>query len=106
MLSNLKKSSDGILIKLPKKKQDLRMDLPTVGLNTFKDCKKFGLKGTVLKSKKNIFCYSFFFRIKTDSSYLSAGLRNFNSCCFCCFFSKYSLQYFSQLLELFFCRTC
>jgi len=55
MLSNLKKCSGGILIKFPKKKQDLRMDLPTVGLNTFKDCKKFGLKGIVLKSKKNIF---------------------------------------------------
>ena len=31
------------------------MDLPTIGLNTFKDCKKYGLKGVVLKSKKNIF---------------------------------------------------
>ncbi len=55
MLSKLKKSSDGILIKLPKKKQDLRMDLPTIGLNTLKDCKKYGLKGIILKSKKNIF---------------------------------------------------
>ena len=55
MLSKLKKKSDGILIKLPKKKQDLRMDLPTIGLNTLKDCKKYGLKGIVLKSKKNIF---------------------------------------------------
>ena len=55
MLSKLKKGSDRILIKLPKKKQDLRMDLPTVGLNTLKDCKKYGLKGIVLKSKKNIF---------------------------------------------------
>ena len=55
MLSKLKKRSDGILIKLPKKKQDLRMDLPTIGLNTLKDCKKYGLKGIVLKSKKNIF---------------------------------------------------
>src|SRR6056300_1797905 len=44
MLSKLKKGSDGILIKLPKKKQDLRMDLPTIGLNTLKDCKKYGLK--------------------------------------------------------------
>ncbi|MDB4217214.1 UDP-2,3-diacylglucosamine diphosphatase LpxI [Candidatus Pelagibacter sp.] len=64
MLSKLKKRSDGILIKLPKKKQDLRMDLPTIGLNTLKDCKKFGIKGVVLKSKKNIFldrnkCISF-----------------------------------------------
>ena len=55
MLSRLKKKSDGILIKLPKKKQDLRMDLPTIGLQTLKDCNKYGLKGLVLKSKKNIF---------------------------------------------------
>ena len=55
MLSELKKNSDGFLIKIPKKKQDLRMDLPTIGLRTLKDCKKYGLKGIVLKSKKNIF---------------------------------------------------
>ena len=55
MLSNLKVNSKGILIKLPKRKQDLRMDLPTIGLQTLKDCKKFGLKGIILKSKKNIF---------------------------------------------------
>ena len=55
MLSKLKKNSDGILIKLPKKKQDLRMDLPTIGLQTFVDIKKYGLRGVVLKSKKNIF---------------------------------------------------
>ena len=64
MLSKLKKKSEGILIKLPKKKQDLRMDLPTIGLQTLKDCRKYGLKGIVLKSKKNIFldktkCISF-----------------------------------------------
>jgi UDP-2,3-diacylglucosamine hydrolase len=64
MLSKLKKKSDGILIKLPKKKQDLRIDLPTIGLQTLKDCKKYGLKGIVLRSKKNIFldknkCISF-----------------------------------------------
>ena len=64
MLSKLKKKSVGILIKLPKKKQDLRIDLPTIGLQTLKDCKKYGLKGIVLKSKKNIFldkakCISF-----------------------------------------------
>ena len=55
MLSKLKKNSDGILIKLPKMKQDLRMDLPTIGLQTFVDIKKYGLRGVVLKSKKNIF---------------------------------------------------
>ena len=64
MLSKLNKKSEGILIKLPKKEQDLRMDLPTIGLQTLKDCKKYGLKGLVLKSKKNIFldktkCISF-----------------------------------------------
>jgi DUF1009 family protein len=37
------KNSGGILIKFPKKKQDLRADLPTVGLDTFKDCKKGNL---------------------------------------------------------------
>jgi DUF1009 family protein len=55
MLSKLKKVQNGILIKLPKRKQDLRMDLPTIGLQTLKDIKKNGLKGVVLKSKKNIF---------------------------------------------------
>ena len=55
MLSKLKKNSKGILLKLPKNKQDLRMDLPTVGMQTLKDIKKYGLKGLVLKSKKNIF---------------------------------------------------
>ena len=55
MLSKIKKNSKGILIKLPKNKQDLRIDLPTVGLETFKDIKRYGLQGLVLKSKKNIF---------------------------------------------------
>ena len=55
MLSKLKKKTKGILIKLPKKKQDLRMDLPTIGLQTFMDIKKYGLRGLVLQSKKNIF---------------------------------------------------
>ena len=55
MLSKLKNAYGGILIKFPKKKQDLRIDLPTIGLNTLKDCKKYGIKGIVLKSKKNIF---------------------------------------------------
>jgi len=45
----------GILIKFPKKKQDLRIDLPTIGLDTLKDCKKSRIKGIVLKSKQNIF---------------------------------------------------
>ena len=64
MLSKIKKKLGGILIKLPKKKQDLRMDLPTIGVHTLKDCKKYGIKGIILKNKKNIFldkakCLSF-----------------------------------------------
>ena len=55
ILTKLKKKTGGILIKFPKKKQDLRMDLPTIGIQTIRDCKKYGLKGIVLKSKKNIF---------------------------------------------------
>tara|TARA_B110000503_G_C7170195_1_gene423869 strand:+ start:6565 stop:7356 length:792 start_codon:yes stop_codon:yes gene_type:complete len=49
-----KLNKEGILIKLPKKKQDLRIDLPTIGLDTIKDCKKAGLKGIVMKDKQNI----------------------------------------------------
>ena len=45
----------GVLVKFPKKKQDLRVDLPTVGLKTLKQCKIAGLKGIVLKSKCNVF---------------------------------------------------
>ena len=45
----------GVLVKLPKKKQDLRIDLPTIGIDTFVQCKRAGLKGIVLKSMQNIF---------------------------------------------------
>ena len=46
---------NGVLVKFPKKMQDLRIDLPTVGLKTFKLSKKAGLRGIVLKSKQHIF---------------------------------------------------
>jgi DUF1009 family protein len=52
---NKNKAKGGILIKFPKKKQDLRVDLPTVGIKTFKQCKLAGIKGVVLKNKQNIF---------------------------------------------------
>ena len=57
MLQLLHKSKkfQSIMIKFPKKKQDLRIDLPTIGLDTLKDCKSAGVKGIVLKSKQNIF---------------------------------------------------
>ena len=54
-LKNKKFKNKGVLVKFPKKKQDLRIDLPTVGLKTFKQCKSAGLKGIVLKSKQNVF---------------------------------------------------
>ena len=47
--------NNGVLVKFPKKKQDLRIDLPTVGLKTLKQCTVAGLKGIVLKGKQNIF---------------------------------------------------
>ena len=42
------------MIKYPKKKQDLRADLPTIGIDTLKDCKMAKIKGIVLKSNENI----------------------------------------------------
>ena len=47
--------NQGVLVKFPKKKQDLRIDLPTIGIKTLIQCKSAGLKGIVLKSKQNIF---------------------------------------------------
>ena len=54
----------GVLVKFPKKKQDLRVDLPTIGLKTLKQSKIAGLKGIVVKSKQHVFldkdkCISF-----------------------------------------------
>ena len=58
MLKNSKSKkfrNHGVLVKFPKKKQDLRVDLPTIGLKTLKQCKTAGLKGIVIKSKQNVF---------------------------------------------------
>ena len=57
LIKKMKKTNikRGVLIKYPKKKQDKRVDLPTIGLDTLKDCKKVGLKGIVLRDKQNIF---------------------------------------------------
>ena len=54
-VKKITKFPNGVLIKFPKKRQDLRVDLPTVGLETLKQCKMAGLKGIVLKHKLNIF---------------------------------------------------
>ena len=50
----------GVLVKFPKKKQDLRVDLPTIGLNTFK----------IIDKKRNNF-----------KIYLLAANKNFNMIC-------------------------
>ncbi|WP_440926796.1 LpxI family protein [Candidatus Pelagibacter sp.] len=47
--------NQGVLVKFPKKKQDLRIDLPTIGLKTLKQCKTAGLKGIVVKNKQHVF---------------------------------------------------
>ena len=57
-------NNHGVLVKFPKKKQDFRVDLPTIGLKTFKQSKTAGLKGIVVKSKQHVFldknkCISF-----------------------------------------------
>ncbi len=57
MLKSLKnnKLKNNILLKMPKVKQDLRVDLPTIGMDTLKDSKKANIKGIVVKAGQNIF---------------------------------------------------
>ena len=50
-----KEKNFGVLVKFPKKKQDLRIDLPTIGLNTLIQSKNAGLKGVVVKNKQHVF---------------------------------------------------
>ena len=51
----LGKKREGVLLKFPKRNQDLRIDLPTVGIKTINKCEKAGLKGIVVKANQNIF---------------------------------------------------
>ncbi len=57
MIGRIKSSKyeNSILIKFPKKEQDIRADLPTIGYDTFVDCFRANIKGIVLKSNANIF---------------------------------------------------
>ncbi len=57
MLKSIKNNNlqNKLLIKMPKSKQDLRVDLPTIGLDTLIDCKKANIKGIVVKAGQNIF---------------------------------------------------
>ena len=52
---NKKFKNHGVMVKFPKKKQDLRIDLPTVGLKTLKQSKAAGLRGIVVKNKQHVF---------------------------------------------------
>tara|TARA_Y100000590_G_scaffold64744_1_gene69800 strand:- start:14513 stop:15325 length:813 start_codon:yes stop_codon:yes gene_type:complete len=50
-----KNKRDGVLLKFPKQNQDLRVDLPTIGIKTINKCVKIGLKGIAVKANRNIF---------------------------------------------------
>jgi DUF1009 family protein len=49
-----KLKNKSILIKFPKANQDLRVDLPTIGLDTVKNCIKSNIKGIAVKKSQNI----------------------------------------------------
>jgi DUF1009 family protein len=49
-----KLKNKSILVKFPKSKQDLRIDLPTIGIETIKNCIKANIKGIALKKSQNI----------------------------------------------------
>ena len=53
--SSKKFRNHGVLVKFPKKKQDLRVDLPTIGLKTIKQSNTAGLKGIVIKNNQHVF---------------------------------------------------
>jgi DUF1009 family protein len=49
-----KLKNKSILVKFPKANQDLRIDLPTIGLDTIKNCIKANIKGIAVKRSQNI----------------------------------------------------
>ena len=49
----LKNVNEGVLIKMIKK-QDIRVDLPTIGLRTVKYLKKYSLEGLAYSSNKTV----------------------------------------------------
>ncbi len=59
LLKYLKKinrvKQSGILLKFPKKIQDLRVDLPTIGFRTVQKCINLGLEWNCFKKKCSIF---------------------------------------------------
>ncbi len=53
--SYLVKDTNGILIKSIKQKQDLRVDLPTIGIKTLKNCKRSNICGIAFFAGNTIF---------------------------------------------------
>jgi DUF1009 family protein len=49
-----KLKNKSILVKFPKLNQDLRVDLPTIGFDTIKNCIKANIKGIAVKRSQNI----------------------------------------------------
>jgi DUF1009 family protein len=49
-----KLKNKSILVKFPKSNQDLRIDLPTLGLDTVKNCIKANIRGIAVKRSQNI----------------------------------------------------
>jgi DUF1009 family protein len=45
----------GVLVKMPKKIQDIRVDIPTIGFRTIQNCIRAGIRGIALKKNENIF---------------------------------------------------
>ncbi len=54
LLKKYKLKNKSILVKFPKANQDLRIDLPTIGFDTIKNCIKANIKGIALKRSQNI----------------------------------------------------
>ncbi len=51
----INKNDDSILVKLCKKNQDLRVDLPTIGMKTLHNCNKINISGIAFSAGKTIF---------------------------------------------------
>ena len=51
----LNKNEKSILVKLAKVKQNLKADLPTIGVKTLKNCNKFGISGIAYSANKTLF---------------------------------------------------
>lgn len=54
-IKNIKDGEKPTLIKLFKKNQESRADLPTLGLNTVKLCKKYSIGGIIFSGNKTLF---------------------------------------------------